>query len=50
MAKKTYSFLYEQAIVVKKYINEMLDKSFICLNNSPYATLVLIVKKFKKNF
>lgn len=50
MVKKAYGFSCEQATVGKKYIDKMLGKNFICPNNLPYATLVLIVKKLERGF
>ena len=35
----------EQVTVIKKYVNEMLEKNYIRQSISSYATLVLIVKK-----
>ena len=45
--KKTYDLLRDQALVIKKYVNDMLDKDFIKSNSFEYATLVLIIKKFE---
>ena len=38
--------LKEQIIIVKKYVEKILEKSYIRLNISLYAAFVLIIKKF----
>ena len=44
-AKKAYGLSRDQAMVVKKYIDEMLGKGYIRPSTSEYAAPVLIVKK-----
>ena len=34
---------------MKKYVNKILEKSYIKKNISPYATLILIMKKLNKD-
>ena len=48
VVKKAYGLSREQVAVVKKYIDKMLEKNFICPRNSPYAAPVLIVKKLER--
>ena len=43
--KKTYDLSRDQALVIKKYVNDMLDKDFIRFSSFEYATLVLVIKK-----
>ena len=38
----------KQAFIIKKYIDEMLDKDYIKFNISFYAAFIFIVKKFNK--
>ena len=45
LAKRAYGISYEQALVVKEYINKILGKGYIRLSILSYAILVLIVKK-----
>ena len=44
-AKKAYELSRKQATVIKKYVDEMLDKEFIRRSTSDYVSSVLIVKK-----
>lgn len=44
-AKKAYGLSRDQAMVVKKYIDDMLGKGYIRPSTSEYAAPVLIVKK-----
>ena len=44
-AKKAYGLSRDQALVVKKYIDDMLGKGYIRPSTSEYAAPVLIVKK-----
>ena len=46
-AKKTYDLSRDQVKVVKKYVDDMLDKSFIRSSSFEYAASILVVKKFE---
>ena len=46
--KKTYDLFKNQTTIVKIYVNEMFDKSYIKFNFFDYAAFVLIMKKFEK--
>lgn len=48
VVKKDHGLSHNQAAIVKKYIEEILGKSFICQSNSPYAMPVLIVRKLER--
>ena len=50
LTKKIYDLTKNQIFVIKVYVNEMLKKKFIRRNLLNYATFVLIIKKFEKNF
>ena len=43
--KKTYDLFKNQIMIVKKYIDEMLNKNYIKFNTSKYVISILIVKK-----
>ena len=43
--KKIYEISREQIIVIKKYINNMINKSFIRRSHARYVALIFIVKK-----
>ena len=47
-AKKVYKLFKDQISIVKKYVNDMLDKNFIRFNIFDFVAFVLIVKKFEK--
>ena len=46
--KKIYELSREQTLVVKKYIDDMLEKDFIRSSKFEYAASILIVKKLEK--
>ena len=48
--KKIYEFSRNQIIVVKYYINDMLNKNFIRFNYFDYLFSILIVKKSENEF
>ena len=48
--KKAYEFSRDQVIVVKHYINDMLNKNFIRFNYFDYFFSILIVKKSENEF
>ena len=48
LTKKIYNISKEQAFIIKKYIDEMLDKDYIKFNISFYAAFILIMKKFNE--
>ena len=47
--KKIYDLSRDQVLVIKKYVNNMLNKNFIKFNSFEYATFVLIIKKFEND-
>ena len=49
-AQKIYELIKNQALIIKTYVNEMLKKNFIRSSFFRFAILVLIIKKFEKNF
>ena len=49
LTKKVYGLFRNQTFVIKVYINNILKKNFIRSNFFYFATLILIIKKFKKN-
>ena len=49
-AKKIYDLSQEQVIIIKKYIDDILKKSFIRFNSSKYVASVLIIKKSNDEF
>ena len=48
--KKTYEISREQIIVIEKYIDDMMSKSFIRRNHARYAASIFIVKKSDEKF
>ena len=50
LTKKIYDLFKNQIFVIKVSINNILKKDFIRLIFFYFATFVLIIKKFKKNF
>jgi hypothetical protein len=40
-----YGLSRDQITVIKKYIDEIIKKYYICLNIFPYAASILIIKK-----
>ena len=42
--------LREQALIIKKYVNEIFNKEYIKSSTSFYITSIFIVKKFNKRF
>ena len=47
--KKTYELFRNQIKIIKKYIDDMLNKNFIKSNFFEYATSILIIKKFEND-
>ena len=47
--KKIYDLSREQTLIIKTYIDDMRQKSFIKYNFSSYAASMLIVKKLNEN-
>ena len=47
--KKAYELFKNQISIVKKYVNDMLKKSFIRSSVSNYAFFVFIIKKFEND-
>ena len=45
--KRSYLILKNKLIVIKKYINEYLNKGFICLSISLAAVPILLTKKLE---
>jgi len=45
--KRFYLISKDKLLVIKKYINEHLNKGFICLSISLVAALILLTKKLK---
>lgn len=48
-AKKTYDLSRDQVKIIKKYVDDMFDKSFIKSNSFEYATSILIIQKLENN-
>ena len=48
--KKTYEISREQIIVIEKYIDDMMSKSFIRRNHARYVSSIFIVKKSNEEF
>jgi len=46
--KRSYLILKDKLLVIKMYINEHLNKVFICPSISLVATPILLTKKLKK--
>ena len=46
--KKIYELFRNQILMMKKYINDMLNKKFIRFNHFEYVVSIFIVKKFEK--
>ena len=46
--KKNYELFRNQILMMKKYINDMLNKKFIRFNHFEYVVSIFIVKKFEK--
>ena len=46
--KRPYLLFKDELLVIKKYINEYLNKGFICFSISLAATLILFAKKLEK--
>ena len=46
-AKKTYDLSRDQVKIIKKYVDDMLDKNFIKSSSFEYATSILIMKKLE---
>ena len=47
--KRVYKIFKEQVIVIKEYIEEILNKSYIRLSISLYTTSILTIKKLDDN-
>ena len=47
-SKKLYELFKKQSQMIKKYINDMLNKEFIQFNHSNYVVSIFIIKKFEK--
>jgi len=45
--KRPYLILKDKLLVIKKYINEHLNKGFICLSILPAAAPILLIKKLE---
>jgi len=45
--KRPYLILKDELLVIKKYINEHLNKGFICPSILLVATLILLAKKLE---
>ena len=45
--KRPYLIFKDELLVIKKYINEYLNKGFICPSISLVATPILLTKKLK---
>jgi len=43
--KRLYLILKDELLVIKKYINEYLNKGFICPSILPVAAPILLAKK-----
>jgi len=43
--KRLYLMLKDELLVIKKYINEHLNKGFICFSILPAAAPILLAKK-----
>ena len=48
LVKKIYELSREQILIMKKYIDDMLEKEFIRSNNFEYVVSIFIVKKLEK--
>ena len=48
--KRPYLISKDELLVVKKYINEHLNKGFICLSISLTATPIFFAKKLREVF
>jgi len=48
--KRPYLILKDELLVIRKYINEHLNKGFICPSMLPAAAPILLAKKLEKVF
>ena len=49
LAKRAYELNKNQIIVIKKYVDDMLNKDFIRSSTSDFAVSILLMKKFDEN-